>query len=144
MNWRWLKFNCVPLEIRLSTDERSELKRLIGRATGPGQHKVWRLRLVYFLCFLIVWTPLIWWLRDIYGIDSTYSLFILLIGFLGMYVAALCILMPGRKQVTYLCLRQMGYQICANCGDSMRGHGDGVTACPQCGWRRDGSDEPKG
>lgn len=143
MNWRWLKFNCVPPEIKLSIDERSELQQLIGRATSL-RHKVWLLRLLYLLCFFIVWTPLIWWLRDIYGIDSTYSLFILLIGLLGYYVAALCFIMPGRKQVTYRCLRQMGYQICANCGDSMRGHGDGVMACPQCGWQREASDERKG
>ncbi len=41
-------------------------------------------------------------------------------------------------------IRERGIDVCLRCGYWLRGLGKDVTECPECGWRREGSDEPKG
>lgn len=41
-------------------------------------------------------------------------------------------------------IRERGIDVCLRCGYWLRGLGEDVTKCPECGWRREGSDESKG
>ena len=38
-----------------------------------------------------------------------------------------------RRKHTILALREMGYELCARCGYWLRGLGDDVKNCPECG-----------
>jgi hypothetical protein len=43
----------------------------------------------------------------------------------------------GGRRTTFQCLRQLGYDLCSVCGYWLRGLGDDVKKCPECGAHRE-------
>ncbi len=58
-------------------------------------------------------------------------------------LVAVVMLRPGlrwfnRKEMR-LAMRELGYKLCTNCGYWLKGLGEEIKHCPECGWRREAS-----
>ncbi len=84
-----------------------------------------------------------------YGPSNVGQMAILFTIYTGLWVLVFSIVMrfsvaPVARRLLRERLRERGIDACIRCGYWLRGLGKDVTKCPECGWRREGSDEPKG
>jgi hypothetical protein len=140
MSLRWLWLDLVPPELNLSTAQRVELARRIKESTlTPGERRRHRWIIMpaalglavalgagaiaaalmqrHFasgpaLLFAVTWFGL-WW-----------------IGFARLVAFS-------NRGRTCSALRGLGYDVCVRCGYWLRGLGDDVKHCPECGAERE-------
>ncbi len=133
MNLRWLILDYVPPDIKLTPRQRRDLRR---KASDGDVYISWIDKFYGFLgitcSFLIVLAiPL----NIALGIPLKVAVFPLV--FAGIWVILTGLRWMSARRATFEALREMGYDVCLKCGYWLRGLGDEVKRCPECGWRRE-------
>ena len=130
MNLRWLIFDYVPPDIKLTSQQRRELRHKAKDAYVPIS---WKAELLGFLISL----PLIvGWIILLLAM-ATPLLFPVMVA--GIWVILTGLRWLFGRRATYAALGQMGYDVCLKCGYWLKGLSDEVKRCPECGWRREGA-----
>ncbi len=141
MNLRWLILDYVPPDIKLTPRQRRDLRR---KTKDADAYISWQDKLFGFLVSL----PLILgWITFLFltalAIPRNIALGIPLKGAVfPLVVAGIWVILTGlrwlsARRATFAALREMGYDVCLKCGYWLRGLGDEVKRCPECGWRRE-------
>ena len=133
LNLRWLIFDHVPPGIKLTPQQRRGFRRKVKDADVSIS---WKNELLAFLISL----PLIFgWIFLLFLIGLVIPLnvarFPLMIA--GSWVIVTALSWRYARGATFAALREMGYDVCLNCGYWLRGLGDEVNQCPECGWGRE-------
>jgi hypothetical protein len=138
MKLGWLLFQYAPPDLKLSRAQKREARQ-----------RTWRLYRTT-LSSLVICLGTATLLGVVYGaalmlVDRVYlgRLYPVVVVFGPLLVVALTwasIAFAGRwiyGKAHYEALREMGFEVCANCGYWLRGLGDDVAYCPECGARRE-------
>ena len=133
LNLRWLIFDYVPPGIKLTPQQRRDFRR---KAKDEYLPTTWKTELLGFLVSL----PLIFgWITVLFfigfAIPLNGALFPLAVA--GIWVILTVLRWRFARRATFAALREIGYDVCLNCGYWLRGLGDEVERCPECGWRRE-------
>ena len=135
MNVRWLWFDHFPAELELTQDERARAVLLANahrkrepKYRGAGR----RADLIGLMAGLpILGAYMLWRL----GPGGSRSSFLPMI--LALYVISALAAYLTRRPFIRHALREMGYELCEDCGYWLRGLGDDVKHCPECGAARE-------
>ncbi|UCD76601.1 MAG: hypothetical protein JSV91_06685 [Phycisphaerales bacterium] len=137
MNWRWLS---IPRELELTKQQR----RKATKAAWPHifRHPLFIPAMAIWLAavFVVPHTLGSWldeWARG-QSVPAVWSK-LLAIGAVGIVSLAVFTWMYAILFVRSirLTLRDMGYEICVRCGYWLRGLGDDLTRCPECGAKQE-------
>jgi len=143
--------NGVPREIRLSKAERVQVRQRARRRLLSHPRKALRFAAVLLLPVLVYLG--LWGLLLTIGTESLISqlgagdprvgqMFVLLAGGkLGaLPIVVISAMIAHRRYYrphVLAALREMGYEVCGNCGYLLRGLGEDVQNCPECGEPRE-------
>lgn len=134
MNLRWLIFDNLPPGIKLTPQQRRDFRR---RAKDAYYSTSWKTELPGYL----ISVPLILgWIFFLYLIGLAIPLLnvvIVPLVVVGMWVIITALRRPIARRANVAALREMGYDVCPDCGYWIRGLGDEVKRCPECGWQRE-------
>lgn len=134
MNLRWLILNHVPDPIRLTSQEHREMRSRLRHQVPLSMRDEFAGFAIGFP-FVVLWFVLYHWtLRSLSGISQIISV-ITLWGGVWLILSAISHIFNCRR--TYAALRQMGYDLCPLCGYWLRGLGENVKQCPECGAERE-------
>lgn len=144
MKLNWLLFQYAPPDLKLSRAERREVRRRtwrLYRATPISLiislAAATLLGLAYGALLLLI---------DRVSLGTVYPIVVVAGPLVVVALTWLVIAVAGRwiyGKAQRLALRQMGFDVCAQCGYWLRGLGDDVTNCPECGAARDGYERPQ-
>lgn len=129
MNWRWLIYDYIPVELNVPKELKRTIRREVKDTRFINLNSNTLLRVLMFIAFSIAELLLIG------------TLWILLASLIqAVLIAMVCshlvlsILMRKlNEKKTYQVLCDHGYDICPNCGYDLRGVDH--EACPECGVR---------
>lgn len=131
MNLRWLWLDHVPESIRLSREERRRLRALF-RSEFPLPIKTQFVAFVVGSPIVIGWFALYIWLARSFPI--VFNCFTFWVGF---WLSVTFVNHLFSRRHTYFGLTRIGYDVCIECGYWLRGLGDDVKHCPECGAKRE-------
>ena len=140
MNIRWLIFDYVPPGIDLTPQQRRGFRRKVKDADVRISWKTELLGFMISLPLILVWIIFLYLIAIAIPLNG--ARFPLIVA--GIWVILTALRWRFARGATFAALREMGYDVCLSCGYWLRGLGDEVKRCPECGWRREGSDEPEG
>jgi hypothetical protein len=142
MNLRWLWFDQIPPELALTREQKQSARKRasLHRKREPNYRGSQRRYTLIFLPIFVVGFVAYWmWLdhqiqtRRLNPITSGVLLMLLTYGAIAFSM--------HRTRTPFIrrALRDMGYDICEGCGYWLRGLGDDVQHCPECGAAREPS-----
>lgn len=143
MNLRWLWLDHFPAELDL-TDEQKRSARSrasLHRKREPNYRGAGRRYALTFLpIFLFAFALYYLWLQHLIETRRVGTQSPLIVGLVCcalMYAPMAFALHRTRTPFIRRALRDMGYEICEHCGYWLRGLGDDVHQCPECGATRE-------
>ena len=145
MKWRWLFGDHIDPALKLTREQRREVKGRAHRLSGTA----WRRYGDLVLLILIMFVPMPiagllveigeggrtdvafaeWCALAIFVVWLPLSPFI-------WVVAHAVFAYRCRRPYVFMALQSMGYEVCGRCGYRLRGLGEGATRCPECGEER--------
>lgn len=131
MNLRWLRFQYIPAELKLSAAQCREVRRRSFQRVRSTRRGAFLLIAALFSLVLaslaLTWVDFgkvheswIWVFRIVY-----------VILFWWLVPALVCML--ASRSAVYAILGEMGCEVCLRCGYVLRGLGPVVIQCPECG-----------
>ncbi len=139
MNLRWLLFDHVPRELRLSAAQRRDLGSRIAVKGIPLSLRKQALGFGLSIPLVMLWFAITDRIVDLttswFGSDADMAHVIWL--WLGIWIIITGVNHLFTRRRTYKALCEMGYDTCLKCGYWLRGLGDEVTNCPECGAKRE-------
>jgi predicted RNA-binding Zn-ribbon protein involved in translation (DUF1610 family) len=142
MKWRWLIGDHIDPALKLTREERREVRRRAHRLCGTAWRRYGDLVLLILIMFAPVWIA--WPLSTIHEggqTDVTFVEWCVLAIFLVwmplspfIWVLAHALFAYRyRRPYVFMALQSMGYEVCGRCGYRLRGLGEEATRCPECG-----------
>lgn len=134
MNLRWLVFDQFPPELGLTRQERAQAARLanLHRKREPRYRGAHKMFLFAFLPFAALGIALM--LAAIFRVLGSPGFWPVV--YVVIYPALAWALYRSRLPFVRRALRDMGYELCEECGYWLRGLGDKAANCPECGAAR--------
>jgi hypothetical protein len=137
MNIRWLFGNFADPEFRLTRAQQREVTRLAHRKYLPGfRLTIWTIAMGaggWALMFL-TFKPLASFLAE-FSVPSPWVASGAIICVAVGIVAAWLYRSLYRRPV-YRAMRDLGYDLCLECGYRLQGLDESITQCPECGTKR--------
>jgi hypothetical protein len=130
MNVRWLWFDHVPEALNLSRQERRNLRNAIRTDTPLP------LRTQFIAFFVGLPVVMAWFFLYVRFASAFPLVFNCLTLWLGIWICISGVNHLLSRRHTYRALVRVGYDVCLNCGYWLRGLGEDVKHCPECGARR--------
>lgn len=139
MNLRWLLFDHVPRELRLSAEQRRDLGSRIAVKGIPLSLRRQALGFGLSIPLVMLWFAITNRIADLttswFGSDADILHVIWL--WMGIWVIITGVNHLFARRRTYKALCDMGYDMCLKCGYWLRGLAEDVTNCPECGAKRE-------
>jgi hypothetical protein len=137
MKLGWLLFQYAPLDLKLSRAQKREARQRTWR-TYQSTPSALLLSLATATFLGLVFAGAIYVLDRV--TSNYYNLFGFVTTLVMIGVAWVTNAFVGRwlyGKAHYQALREMGFDVCANCGYWLRGLDDNVRQCPECGAARE-------
>ncbi len=140
----WLQFDFIDPALGLNSDQRRLVRRRareLSRRFRIGLKAFDLFPLLVALC--VTFAPLMlmmsgmWMPRTPSSALVSFTLF----GFAGWLLGAF-LTRWGRRRWINQALRDLGHHVCLHCGYWLRGLGDDVKSCPECGAKREPMSAP--
>ena len=147
MNWRWLLYDYIPPELKISRDFRKGIRKKVRSDWHLLLGKDGLLCLFIWLISLTGCFYLLDWLMNIVNASglmmAAFTKVITIWTFAGVVYFSHCLIFsPLSARRTYEILRQSGYDVCAQCGYWLKGLDETTDHCPECGTKRETLPEP--
>jgi hypothetical protein len=136
VNWRWLWFDYVDPDLPLTAEQRRTIRRRVRamrRGFRAGFNR-WDAAETLLIAAGVVVFLMCWYL--LFGIRGSLLRF-LLVYIPVIWVWQALVMRYTRRPWSLRAVREAGYDVCLQCGYWLRGLGDDVRVCPECGAQRE-------
>lgn len=133
MNWRWLIYDYIPVELNVPKNLKRTIRREVKDTSFINLNTNIPLRVVIFIALFIA---------ELFLLGTLWVLlasliYAVLITMVCSHLALGILMRKQNEKKTYQVLSDHGYGICANCGYLLFGLSPDHTLCPECGTKRE-------
>jgi hypothetical protein len=137
MNLRWLWFDYVPREIQLDASQRTDL----AHTMRWHHHWNWTQSLAFALVLAAIIAVNIWAMGPIVRLipalsSSVVSIILRILSAVVAWVTVAWIRRSNAEPATAQALRELGFDMCIECGYWLRDLRADQSSCPECGATR--------